>query len=69
MVKIIVFVDVDFEEIRRFVEFEVVKFQFMRKNLERKIFEDFRKLRGILGKVEMEEFKVYELEVEFGDLY
>lgn len=26
MVKIIVFVDVDFEEIRRFVEFEVVKF-------------------------------------------
>lgn len=41
----------------------------MRKNLERKIFEDFRKLRGILGKVEMEEFKVYELEVEFGDLY
>ncbi|WP_054840238.1 hypothetical protein [Thermococcus sp. JCM 11816] len=69
-VKITVPADVDPEEIRRLVELEVVKLQLMRKNLERKTSEDFRKLRGgILGKAEMEELKAYELEAEFGDLY
>lgn len=68
-VKITIPADVDPEEIRRLVELEVIKLQLMRKNLERKTSEDFRKLKGILGKAKMEELKAYELEAEFGDLY
>lgn len=68
-VKITVPDNADPDEIKRLVELEVVKLRLMRKNLEGRTSGDFRKLRGILGRAEIEELKAYELEAEFGDLY
>ena len=57
----------DPEELKGLLELELIRRELVKERKRPK--DDFRKLRGILGKAEFEEMKAYELEAEFGDLY
>ncbi|WP_297470779.1 hypothetical protein [Thermococcus sp.] len=59
--------NIDPEELRRLLELELVKRELGKRKEKPK--GDFRKLKGILGKADLEELQKYELEAEFGDLY
>ncbi len=60
--------NVDPGELKRLLEIELIKRELeQREKVKPK--GDFRKLRGILGKADLEELREYELEAEFGDLY